>query len=73
MRLSLFAISFLVMSVCCSAQYLTNVQYELTFGSLGAIDMPYRASKTVSEGNYLYCVSVKLPRESDRLHSDCFH
>ena len=38
-------------------QYLTNLNYTINFGDLAEIDVPYKASKSVLDGNYLYHIT----------------
>ncbi|MFY0674593.1 MAG: hypothetical protein JXQ87_14435 [Bacteroidia bacterium] len=49
--LALLGALFVVFS---NAQYLTNLNYSLSFGDLEGISVPYNASTSTKKGNFLY-------------------
>lgn len=47
----------MLLSYVSFGQYLTNLNYSINFGDLAEIDVPYKASKSILDGDYLYHIT----------------
>ena len=57
MKKTLFGYFGMLLSFLSFGQYLTNLNYTINFGDLAKIDLPYKASKSVLQGDYLYHIT----------------